>query len=272
MPGFYPDKLIEILTNKCPPDRVHTLVLWSKNPSPVLHHQKLSQFLDQYEQLFLHLTVSGMGGTILEPGIPEPDKILSLLPDLIQKIKSPERIHVRFDPIIHIKLPDGSLYSNLEQFRSIAFYLKNIDITNIRISFMTEYPKVIQRMKGYQIRPVNVSESVRLKEIQYVQTICDNLNIRLHGCVVGEMDTGKCIDGDLLNSLHPHQKQANVVKASGQRVHCGCTKSWDIGWYWPCPGGCIYCYANPQIKTTHKTFPEGNAAWLKETIDDEFGT
>lgn len=269
MPGFYPQKLIEILQTKCPPEHVHTLVLWSKNPAPVLRHPHLSSLLDQYQQLFLHLTISGMGGTILEPGIPKTENILSLLPDLVQKLKSPDRIHVRFDPIVHVKFQDNRMYSNLEQFQALAFYLKNLDIKNIRISFLSSYPKVIKRLADNQIQILDISERIRKKEIKWMQNICNELGMHLHGCVVDVMEPGRCIDGELLTRLHPEKIQANPEKASGQRPHCGCTKSWDIGWYWSCPGGCLYCYANPKIRHDNRKHPTCNIEWLQEMIHDE---
>ena len=49
------------------PDRIHTVVLWTKDPTNLLRHPALRRALSGVGQVFIHWTVTGLGGTFLEP-------------------------------------------------------------------------------------------------------------------------------------------------------------------------------------------------------------
>lgn len=249
MVGFASQRLIETLSAKCPPDRVHTLVLWTKHPLPLVQNQALRKSISRYEQIFIHFSVTGMGGTPLEPGIPDWRNCLDTLPDLIRLVKDPRRIAFRFDPIVHFRLPDGTCYSNLGDLGTIASEIRKHGIQRMITSWMTPYPKVMRRLEKMGITPMEVSCIAWKKEYENIRDLSDKMNMQLSGCCVPDMKESACIDGGLFSELHPRQLPASTEKAGGQRPHCGCTQSWDIGWYHPCPGGCVYCYANPVLRT-----------------------
>ena len=245
MVGFFPDQLIEILESKCPPEKVHTIVLWSKSPGNLLRNKSLRKTLEKYDQIFLHFTITGMGGTFLESGIPHINQAISFLPDIVRFLGDPRRLRVRFDPIVHLKLPDGTYYTNLKYFVRVAEAAKNVEARNIIISWMDPYPKVIRRLKKYSITALPVSEEKWQKEADWIFREAERIGVNVSGCCVPQLPVSRCIDGKLLTELHPKHLPASQKKAKGQRPRCGCTESWDIGWYNPCPGKCLYCYANP---------------------------
>lgn len=258
LPGFAAQRLIDSLEKKCPPHRVHTLVLWTKNPLPLISNAKLNRAIQNYDQLFIHLTVTGMGGTPLEPGIPETSRILHLIPNLIQLVGSPERMAVRFDPIVHFQLPDGTTYTNIKAFKTIAVHVKEYGIGRMITSWMTTYPKVNNRLRDLEITSVPLAKEHWKKEMTQLKQISKETGVELQGCCVPDMKMSACVDGCLFNQLHPEGLSASIKKAGGQREHCGCTESWDIGWYYPCPGGCVYCYANPKKMVAKEDFMTWN--------------
>jgi len=245
MLAFFPQKIIEFLESRCPPEHVHSIVLWSKNPRNLLEHRGLKKVLRRYDQTFLHFTVTGMGGSYLEHNIPTSDECLLMLPKLTEFLGDPHRIRVRFDPIVHIKLPDGTEYTNLKFFVKVAKAAMHANVPNITISWMESYPKVEQRLKKYNLTPLPVSEHQWQKEADWIFQQAERIGIKVFGCCVPRMPVSRCIDGELLTVLHPKLLHASIEKAKGQRSLCGCTESWDIGWYNPCPGGCLYCYGRP---------------------------
>ncbi|MGB2907918.1 MAG: DUF1848 family protein, partial [Candidatus Aminicenantaceae bacterium] len=66
--------------------------------------------------------------------------------------------------------------------------------------------------------------------------------------VVPGIKPSACIDGHLLQELHPEEAPVSVRKDKTQRTDCRCTESVDIGSYaQSCPQSCLYCYANPSL-------------------------
>jgi hypothetical protein len=243
--GCYPEVLVKTL-EKHPPETVHTLVIWTKNPAPMLDMPGLRKILQRYEQIYLHLTVTGFGGSPLEPGIPHQEKILGRLPELVEMVKGPERISWRFDPIIHLK-QYGEPVCNLDRFRPLARKIASLGIKTCRISWMEPYGKVIGRLKknGYLINNPPLQE--RQLEFQDLLQLANDLGIQLNVCAIKGFDRSRCIDGELFQRLHPANASCSQRRARNQRKLCGCTESLDIGWYSQfCHHRCLYCYANPQ--------------------------
>jgi len=246
MVGNAPEQFVEILNQKCPPESVHTLVIWTKNAENLFTCQPLSEAVKKYDQIFFHCTVTGMGGTMLEPRVPIPEKGMSFLPGLVKLAGDPRRIRFRFDPIVNLLMPDGSTYSNLPWFEKLAPRVKASGIMEISISWMSEYRKVISRLKRSGIAALKVSPELWQRQYETIIETASKYGFNMHGCCVPGMPRSRCIDGELLTRLHPDKAPCSLRKAKGQRTECGCTESWDIGWYHHCYHGCRYCYANPE--------------------------
>lgn len=242
----FPDETAEILHTKCPPEKVHSVVLWTKNPANLLRSGKLSSELKLYDQLFVHLTVTGMGGTRLEPNVLPAPEVLNMLPGVLDFVGHPERIRFRFDPIVHLVTPEKNEYTNFPYFAEFAPELARLGIRNISVSWMSDYRKVRLRLtrQGYEIIPLTTAR--QSKEIDNLQILANRFGLQLHFCSMPGLPVSRCIDGTLLSALHPAGERCSESRATGQRKWCGCTASWDIGWYLPCPHGCRYCYANPR--------------------------
>lgn len=245
MVGHAPDEFVKILNERCPPESVHTLVIWTKNARNLFDYRPLLDKIQQYDQLFFHYTVTGMGGTMLEPRVPAWKEGMSCLEQLVQLAGNPERIRFRFDPIVHLKTPDGADYSNLLFFEAIASAVSSSGVKNVSISWMSGYRKVLSRLSRHGISAQNISPGQWQEDYEVMMKTSAKFGLTLHGCCVPGMPRSRCIDGELYMRLHPQQEPCSTKKAKGQRTSCGCTESWDIGWYQPCWHGCLYCYANP---------------------------
>ncbi|MBI4831623.1 MAG: DUF1848 family protein [Candidatus Lindowbacteria bacterium] len=220
------------------------LVFWTKNPTNLLGHDSLSQACRQYP-LYVHFTITGMGSTLLEPHVPPADAMLALLGPLVEYVGGPARVRVRFDPIVHVRLSDGKTYCNLNAFEPIASKAIRHGIRDFSTSWMSPYKKVLARLRAHGVAEEPISHEQQKEELEWLTVRAKEFSIMLHGCCVPGMPVSRCIDGELLSRLHLEKLPCSVKKAKGQRDTCGCTESLDIGWYNPCPHGCIYCYANP---------------------------
>jgi DNA repair photolyase len=244
MVACFPDELAGLLREKCPPALTHTVVLWTKNPNNLLRHATLRECCRRYP-LYVHFTVTGMGGTALESRVPPYKEMLALLEPLIEYVGNPTRVRIRFDPIVHLRFPNDETLCNLDHFEPVAAEARRHGIRDISISWMATYKKVLSRLRNHGICEVPGSEDQWKEELDWLTAKSSQYSITLHGCSVPGMPVSRCIDGELLTALHPEKLPCSTKKAKGQRTACGCTESFDIGWYNPCPHGCVYCYANP---------------------------
>ena len=236
------------------PDAVHTVVLWSKNFTNLLENRAgLKDALKKYEQVYLHFTITGLGGSVIERGVPSYQAALDQLEDLVRLVGNPRRISVRFDPVVYWKEGEH-IRKNLLYFEKIAPSLKKRGIDNIRISFAQWYGKARRRADKHGFFYVDPTREKKLADAQYLVRIAKKWNLDLFSCSqdflkeINGIRPSSCIDGSLLQSLHPYREKASTKKDRTQRQECRCTDSVDIGSYTQfCPHCCLYCYANPKI-------------------------
>jgi hypothetical protein len=230
------------------PEDVHTWVLWSKDFRPLLRDQSgVRQALKRYDQLFCHLTLTGLGDTPLEPNIEPWQEVARQLPELVALTGDARRVTVRYDPIVHW-YEGGELHSNLHHSAAILRAASRAGVRTVRISFATLYGKVRQR-RGW--RWYDPPDKERLEITRSLVEVARDEGLTLYSCSQsGLSEAGvrpsRCIDGELLSRLHPLGLVCASGKDPGQRRDCGCSPSIDIGSYrMLCPNGCRYCYANP---------------------------
>src|SRR3989304_10202275 len=94
--GCYPEALVERLP-EFPSESVHSLVIWTKNPRNMIVEGALKNTLEKYRQIYIHLTITGMGGSGFEPMIPPWGEAVGMIGPLIDLVGDPRRISWRFD-------------------------------------------------------------------------------------------------------------------------------------------------------------------------------
>ncbi len=269
--AFFPEELAGMLEEKkarvygpsghtysvgLDPQDVHSIVLWSKNFDNLINNCfRLRERLEQYDSLYCHFTISGLGGSFIENGVPSPDMALQQLDSLIEIVGLPEKISVRFDPIVFWETWKGGLKTNLDFFEILAPSLAAKGIRTIRFSFAQWYNKAKRRAEQAGFVYVDPSVEEKKDRAADLATIAKTWNLFLYSCSqkflieVPGINPSACINGTLLQSLHPLKEKTSSKKDKSQRSECGCTESVDIGSYsLSCPHSCLYCYANPKVK------------------------
>ncbi len=235
------------------PDNVHTIVLWSKDFSNIVSNKyDLKEILSEYSQLYFLFTITGLGGTFLEPLVPKPEIAISQIDDLVKIAGNPERVAIRFDPIIYWK-KDGNLESNLYYFNEVVKATEKSGVKRIIFSFMSIYPKCVRRAEKAGIEWIDLEIGKKREIVQRLYERVEKFGLELLNCCNPEtLEFGakkaSCIDGELLNRIHPKGWKVEIKKDPGQRKDCGCNYSVEIGSYvQSCPHACLYCYANPKV-------------------------
>jgi hypothetical protein len=236
------------------PVNVHTVVLWSKNFSNLINNAfSLKDALQKYDQLYLHFTITGLGGTFIEREVPPPAQALSQLEPLIKIVGKAERISLRFDPLVYWE-EGGRRKTNLGFFEKLAPRLQSRGIKDVRFSFAQWYRKAKRRAAKYSFSYIDPSLQEKKEATELLVQTARQYGLRLYSCSqnflaeVQGVSPSACIDGHLLQLLHPHKESASLKKDKSQRRECRCTESVEIGSYTQfCPHACLYCYANPSI-------------------------
>jgi len=267
--AFFPENLSRMLDNEkalvlgpagkmytveLSPDKVHTIVLWSKNFENLIQNRhRLRERLEKYVQVYLHFTITGMGRSFIECGVPHPKKALSQLDSLLKIVGRPERINIRFDPIVHW-IEAGRTRTNLDFFEVLGKSLDSSGIRTLCFSYAQWYNKSKRRADKAGFRYCDPSDEEKKAKAAGLVAMARSWNIRLSSCsqnflaAVEGVRPSSCIDGRTLQELHPHREDVSQRKDRSQRKECGCTESVDIGSYTQsCPHCCLYCYANPRI-------------------------
>ncbi len=244
---------------------VHTLVLWTKHPRSLLA-EPLFSFLEELKrdgvQLFLQLTITGMGGLkvgercdgkplILEPNVPDRENSVAVLPEVVKLLGNAERLRLRIDPIVRVGDAVGNVFSNLRFFEPIVKVASDVGIKNFSFSFLEDniHKKVNTRFERLGCSILSPDEVERERSKVWIAKLAEKYGVVISACCVAGFPKSRCIDGEVLSKLHDAGYSANCALAK-KRELCGCSKSIDIGGWPPkkCFSGCDYCYARSEYK------------------------
>lgn len=234
------------------PNVVDGLVLWTKNPIPML--SRLSE-LEKYN-FYFQFTLNAYGKDV-EPNV--PSKKEEIIPAFIQLSKAigRDRVIWRYDPIFlneHYTMEYHCTY-----FKKLASMLSEYT-EKCTVSFIDLYRNTLRNVQPLQIQIETHEQQLELLDIFsrtahqygiYIDTCAEA--IELNGL---EIPHACCIDKDRLERLG--RCKLNVEKDKNQRPECGCVASIDIGAYNTCKSGCLYCYANYSNSTVKKNSEQHN--------------
>ncbi|MBQ3079227.1 MAG: DUF1848 domain-containing protein [Clostridia bacterium] len=219
------------------PGDMDALILWSKNPSPLLPYK---EFLSAYPYM-LEYTINDMPKSV-EPHLPPlGERIETLL--RFSELIGPSRVIWRYDPIAYT--PEIGFEAHAEKFYRIARAVSGA-CERCVISFLDVYPNLKKRMETAGLYPPDQKDMHALAKV--LSDIGRAFGITLSACAEAE-DFSKdgllvkgCLDADdISRALH---KTISAERDKNQRNRCLCISSVDIGRYGTCTNSCAYCYAN----------------------------
>jgi hypothetical protein len=225
------------------PSVVDCVVLWTKNPAPLLPY--LEEIADLGYPVVMHFTITACDQT-LEPGLPGLHERIATFRTVSEKL-GPERVWWRFDPILLTRIHDSAHW--LDRFAVLAHALQG-HTRQCTVSFVSLYAKCRRNLAGIDLLEPGEKEK---RELALGLAACARAHgIRPVACcdpfLTNEcgVEQAHCIDsaqlGAILGSTFRPQKDP------GQRPGCGCSLSIDIGAYDSCAHGCRYCYANTSAR------------------------
>ena len=109
-------------------------ILITKN----LNDRFIKEVVKQKNKLIVHATITGMGGTQIEPNVPSVDWSINQLKNLIKSGFPACQIVLRIDPIFPTE-------KGLQTARSVLVKASGLGITRCRISVVDTYKHVVKR-------------------------------------------------------------------------------------------------------------------------------
>jgi hypothetical protein len=232
------------------PESVDAIVFWSKNPGPML------RFLPEVENMgyrFYFLFTVNDYPKALEPNLPPLAERISTFIQLSEKI-GPRRVIWRYDPIILSNITDASYHRTA--FERLCQRLGGHTHRAIT-SIITLYRKTLRNLaplerQGYTFDKDPRSNPETEALLSHVATCTAEHGMEIFACAETRdyaylgIRPSSCIDAALIRELWGIPVSSK--KDPGQREHCGCAVSRDIGMTDTCPHGCPYCYSNMNPK------------------------
>nr|WP_319540394.1 DUF1848 domain-containing protein [uncultured Methanospirillum sp.] len=234
-------------------DKTRAAVFWTKDPGALLSRA------DEIDTFGIHwyaqVTLNDYENLGYELRVPLLEKRIRDFQDLSRRLGK-ERVVWRFDPLLlsdTLSLP--SLSDRIEHlFTELGPYCERMVFSYVDIA---GYRGVTRNMKQYGL--TGVREFLPEEKLQIAQVLqrcaekygvlvmacCQALDLSGFGIV-----PGRCVDDRLFCRIAGEDTEfitwlnRDARKDTGQRAHCTCIVSKDVGEYSTCLHQCRYCYAN----------------------------
>jgi hypothetical protein len=283
----FPDVAADVLMGRAPaflgrgtrlqtkalnPGIVGALVLWTKGPVDLLiEHAGLREALETYHRnravIGLELSVTGLGGTFLEPGIQQPSEVAAGLRKVLDTgLIDPEAIVLRYDPLVKVRALDGRIVRNdtVQAFESVvslfsALGVKSVETKSLLLSEgeHRKYHHVWERMEQHGIHPLPLDDFPTT--FNQLSGVALNLGMNLFSCCIkhfipGWTSDSGCLSARRLTSVGKGRfgEAWNRIsfKPRPSRPGCDCTHYYDLSnvkGHKKCgsqEAACIYCTAS----------------------------
>lgn len=270
------------------------IVFWSKNPVHLLDKDGILDFQEEKGiNCYIQYTLNDYDEEGLEKGVPCVAQRIETFKHLVDRLGFGKVIW-RFDPLVltdRISIDDllkkierigNELHGYTEKmvfsFADISGYKKvqsnliknGIAYREFTEELMKEFARGLQVLNakwGFEL--ATCGEKIDLQEFGIAHNKCvdDDLIIKYFSNDEALMEhLGVEIQqGDLFNPGKQIIKHRNN-KDKGQRLHCGCIASKDIGEYNTCVHLCEYCYANDTKDVAWANYRQHLANPHSETI------
>lgn len=233
-------------------DAVACIVLWTKNPQPLMEHL---QRLEAYPYYFQY-TITGYGSDV-EMRIPPVGESIDRFKRIADVI-GPDRVIWRYDPIFISK--NYPIMYHLEMFAHMAQQLHGYTKRCV-FSFLDLYRHIEEEMLGFGV--ISLDDDTVHTIASHIATQCKAHGMEAQTCAepydlssLG-ISHGACIDAQLVEQLSGIAIQGK--RDRNQRPDCRCAPSVDIGMYNTCLNRCSYCYANHNEALIHANYAKARS-------------
>jgi hypothetical protein len=236
------------------PDKVHTIVFWSKNFRYFLKNNFGEKLKKKGFNIFFNFTINS-NSEILEPNAPNLKEKIMQIKEIALRFGE-KTINWRFDPICFY-LFENKRRHNLADFVYLSEKIAKLKISRCITSFMDIYPKIKKFSAISDCYFIDIKLKEKIKILLKMEKLLSDLNILLFLCSekeiidalpkISKIAPSSCISAEYLMKIFG--RHLSLKKDAGQRKNAGClcSISSDIGSYklQPCGNKCLYCYANP---------------------------
>lgn len=205
-------------------------------------------------KIILHATCTGLGGSVLEPGVFSPETQISQVIKLIDAGFPASHVVLRVDPIVPPYL------TNTERVFHAFQPLYDKGCRRIRFSIMDMYPHVRARMTAANLTQVTDCYPGFRENARWHNAVA-NLLTKVHASYPDASieacaetmnlpfveQTGCCSVKDIrLMGLNENDIPTTINAQHRSGCHCLACKKELFPWHTldntPCPNHCIYCY------------------------------
>lgn len=214
--------------------------------------QKALELHQKGYNIIIHSTVTGWGGTVLEPFVPHFTNSLRTMREMIDYGFPKERMVLRIDPLF----PNEKGLRKMQRVMETA-NLYNLLPIRVRISVLDEYRHVKERIKAQGLSPLYGNRfQANDKELAFVASKLELMHkqygIRFECCAETKLaelvdnadiciEQG-CISEKDLKLLHIEDVPKGENNQNRKGCHCLSCKKELLESKKQCPNECIYCY------------------------------
>lgn len=212
-------------------------ILITKDPLKLRDHIKRAIPQSLWKNIILHCTITGMGGTYLEPNVPPFDENKNEYINIKKSLPGIARVILRFDPVIPVEP------AFTQQIRVLKFLAQTEYFDEVITSFIDNYPHIREKV-NLPWDGLHAPLETRLNAFGDIFEICETRGLPLRVC--GEpnlMKCGGCVNLADIKAFGLDESEFDM-STGNQRPVCSCiaAKKELLNVRHPCAHNCAYCY------------------------------